>query len=193
MILIKENLENKITSNKKGFSLVECVAALAIFIVLFIGVSGLVMSLMKSQESTNENLKGITMAQGIRDTLYKENSSFFDKYLKDRKVKFEITDLYSIEKMLTGEIQNGRVKKLNDNSYISNSNEDEPVKYVVYLNTKEINKNLYSIVITIVSLKKSQYYYYINGNKEGVGANLNINEENTEGYSFSEEMIIRPI
>ena len=56
MILTKVNLEKKITSNKKGFTLVEIVAALAIFSILFVVVTQLIANANKGEINTNTNM-----------------------------------------------------------------------------------------------------------------------------------------
>lgn len=190
MILIKEHTENKITSNKKGVSLVEIVAALAILAVLFVGVSGLIMNAMKSENSTNNAIKSTSMIQGIRDTLYNADDTLFKKYLNNKEVRFEVDSVYSIQRMLTGDIQNG-VEALKGNSYISSSSKENPIKYIVYINTTSKDEGLYNVALSVIPLDKSQYYYYENGKRVPNGDDITLNTKGVQ--SMSEQMVIRPI
>lgn len=193
MILIREHTASKIILNKKrGISLVEIVAALAIFTVLFIGVSGLIISGIKSENSTNDSLKATSVVQGVRDTLYNESGEFFKKYLENKNVRFEINNVYSIQGMLTGDIKEGIIKAT-DNTYISKSSKNNPIKYIVYIDTNSLeeDKGLYFITLSVITLNKSQYYYYENNRKIP-----NIGEVNleTKGVQVvSEQLIVRPI
>lgn len=193
MILIKEHTVKKIISIKKrGISLVEVVAALSIFIILFIAVSGLIMSAIKSENSTNNSIKATTVIQGVRDILYNENNNFFKDYLLNKEVKFEINDIYSIQCMLTGDIQDGIIKPVN-NTYTSINSEDDPIKYIVYINTtsSEENKGLYFITISVIVLNKYQYYYYDSGEKKPNAEVINLKTKGVQ--SLSEQLIVRPI
>lgn len=190
MILIKEHTANKITSNKKGISLIEIVAALAIFAVLFVGVSGLIMSVMKSENSTNNSIKSTSFIQGITDTLYNEDNTFFKNYLNGKDVRFELDSIYSIQRMLTGDIENG-TETLKGDSYVSGSSKNNPIKYIVYINTTSKIEGLYNVVLSVIPLNKSQYYYYENGQRVPSGDEITLN---TKGIQImSQQMVIRPI
>ncbi|MBM7834447.1 PulJ/GspJ family protein [Clostridium sardiniense] len=190
MILIKEHTVNKIISNKKGISLIEIVAALAIFTVLFISVSSLIMSAMKSENSTNNSIKSTSIIQGVRDTLYNKDNTFFKNYLNGKDVRFELNNVYSIQRMLIDDIQNGS-EMLKGDSYISDSDKNNPIKYIVYINTKSQTEGLYNVTLSIIPLNKSQYYYYENGQRVPSGDDITLN---TKGIQvMSQQMIIRPI
>ncbi len=190
MILIKEHTVNKVTSNKKGISLIEIVAALAIFTVLFVGVSGLIMSAMKSENSTNNSIKSTSFIQGIRDTLYNEDNTFFKNYLNGKDVRFELDSIYSIQRMLTGDIQNGS-ETLKIDSYVSGSSKNNPIKYIVYINTTSKIEGLYNVVLSVIPLNKSQYYYYENGQRVPSGDDITLS---TKGIQvMSQQMVIRPV
>lgn len=190
MILIKEDTANKIISNKKGISLIEIVAALAIFTVIFIGVSGLIISAMKSENSTNNSIKSTSIVQGIRDTLYNKDNTFLKKYLNGKDVRLELNSVYSIQRILTDDIENG-TEVLKGDSYISDSNKSNPIKYIVYINTKSQTEGLYNVTLSIIPLNKSQYYYYENGQRVPSGDDITLS---TKGIQImSQQMIIRPI
>ena len=95
--------------------------------------------------------------------------------------------------MLTEDIRENKIKPVNDNTYISENDKENPIKYKIYISSKEIDKGLYSVVLTSITLKNTQCYYYINGQVEGNGEGLNIEPTNKSIYSLSEEMVIRPI
>ncbi|GAA0070837.1 hypothetical protein UT300003_23610 [Clostridium sardiniense] len=190
MILIKEHTANKIISNKKGISLIEIVAALAIFTVLFISVSGLIMSAMKSENSTNNSIKSTSIIQGVRGTLYNKDNTFFKNYLNGKDVRFELNNVYSIQRMLIDDIQNGS-EMLKGDSYISDSDKNNPIKYIVYINTKSQTEGLYNVTLSIIPLNKSQYYYYENGQRVPSVDDITLN---TKGIQvMSQQMSIRPI
>lgn len=193
MILTKVNLEKKITSNKKGFTLVEIVAALAIFSILFVGVTQLIANANKGEINTNTNMENTSVSQGIRDILFKEDNEFFNKFLKDKTIILEGKDLDSLQEMLIEDISDNKIKPINDNTYISENDKENPIKYKIYISSKEIDKGLYSVVLTSITLKNTQYYYYVNGQVEGNRKGLTIEPTNKSIYSLSEEMIIRPI
>lgn len=190
MILIMGHMANKIISNKKGISLIEIVAALAIFTVLFVSVSGLIMSAIKSENSTNNSINSTSIIQGIRDTLYSEDNTFFKNYLNGKDVRFELNNVYSIQSMLTDDIENG-TEILKRGSYISDSNKSNPIKYIVYINTKSEAEGLYNVTLSIIPLNKSQYYYYESGQRVPSGDDITLD---TKGIQvMSQQMIIRPI
>ena len=193
MTLIKENGVKRIFSNKKGVSLVEIVAALAIFSILFIGVTQLIATANKSEINTNVSMENISANGGIRDILFGESDQFFEKYLKGKIIILEGTDLDSIQKMLLINIESGKAKAQKNNTYISENSKESPIKYKIYITTKENSDGLYSVVLTCITLKKTQYYYYESGEVKGDGAGINISPSNKNFQSLSEEMVIRPI
>ncbi|MGL4570694.1 MAG: type IV pilus modification PilV family protein [Clostridium sp.] len=193
MTLIKENGVKRIFSNKKGVSLVEIVAALAIFSILFIGVTQLIATANKSEINTNVSMENISASGGIRDILFGESNQFFEKYLMGKTIILEGTDLDSIQKMLLSNIESGKAKAQMNNTYTSENSKESPIKYKIYITTKENDDGLYSVVLTCVTLKNTQYYYYEGGEAKGDGASINISPTNKDFQSLSEEMVIRPI
>ncbi|MEG1001774.1 type IV pilus modification PilV family protein [Clostridium sp.] len=194
MTLIKENGVRKISSNKKGVSLIEIVAALAIFAILFVGTTQLIATANKSEINTNVSMENTSANGGIRDILFGESGQFFEKYLNGKTIILEGSDLNSIQKMLLLNIESGKAKAKNNSTYISDNNSKEsPIKYKVYISTKENSDGLYSVVLTCITLKKTQQYYYESGEKKGDGASTNISPSNKSLQSLSEEIVIRPI
>ena len=195
MISIKEHMERQIISNKKGMSLVEVVAALAIFSVLFIGVSGFIMNSMKSENLNNNSIKSVTLMQGIRDILYDEDDTFFTKCV-NKQIRIEADDLDSIQDIL-GDLKNATLENsgnssTDNNTYISkDNNENNPIKYIVYIDTKSNEKGLYNVTVSIITLNKSQYYYYKDGQR--VPNTDDITLSTKDANIMSQQMIIRAV
>ena len=195
MISTKEHMEKKIISNKKGMSLVEVVAALAIFSVLFIGVSGLIMNSMKSENLNNNSIKSVTLMQGIRDVLYDQDDTFFTKCV-NKQIRIEADDLDSIQDIL-GDLKNAALENsgnssTDNNTYISkDNNENNPIKYIVYIDTKSNEKGLYNVTVSIITLNKSQYYYYKDGQR--VPNTDDITLSTKDANIMSQQMIIRAV
>ena len=195
MISIKEHMERQIISNKKGMSLVEVVAALAIFSVLFIGVSGFIMNSMKSENLNNNSIKSVTLMQGIRDILYDEDDTFFTKCV-NKQIRIEADDLDSIQDIL-GDLKNAALENsgnssTDNNTYISkDNNENNPIKYIVYIDTKSNEKGLYNVTVSIITLNKSQYYYYKDGQR--VPNTDDITLSTKDANIMSQQMIIRAV
>lgn len=188
MISIKVHMEKKIISNKRGMTLVEVVAALAILSVLFIGVSNLIMSSMKSENLNNNSIKTVTLMQGIRDILYDKNEAFFENNLKDKQIRIEANNLESIEDILNDLNNND----LENKTYISKySSENNPIRYIVYIDTKSNEKGLYNVTLSVIKLNKSQYYYYKDDKK--VEDTNDITLSTKDSYIISQQMIIRAV
>lgn len=195
MISTKEHMEKKIISNKKGMSLVEVVAALAIFSVLFIGVSSFIMNSIKSENLNNNSIKTVTLMQGIRDILYDQDDTFFTKCV-NKQIRIEADDLDSIQDIL-GDLKNGTLENSENsstytNTYISkDNNENNPIKYIVYIDTKSKEDGLYNVTLSIITLNKSQYYYYKDGQKVPNGEDITLSTK--DAYIMSQQMIIRAV
>ena len=110
MISTKEHMEKKIISNKKGMSLVEVVAALAIFSVLFIGVSSFIMNSIKSENLNNNSIKTVTLMQGMRDILYDQDNKFFQSCL-NKQIRIEAEDLDSIQNVIN-DLKNNNLENI---------------------------------------------------------------------------------
>lgn len=188
MISTKAHMEKKIISNKRGMTLVEVVAALAIFSVLFIGVSNLIMSSIKSENLNNNSIKTVTLMQGIRDILYDQDEVFFENCLKDKQIRIEANDLDSIENILD-DLKNNNIENKN---YVSKYNsENNPIKYIVYIDTKSNEKGLYNVTLSIITLNKSQYYYYKDDKKVPDIDDITLSTK--DAYIISQQMIIRAV
>lgn len=188
MILTKELMVRKITSNKKGVSLVEVVAAMAIFLVLFVSVSSLIMSGIKSENITNNAIKEVSVSQSIRDILYNEDNEIFKNYLNNKSIRCEISNIYEFQNMLILNIKNDSIK---NNKYISKNDKNNPIKYIVYITTTSKKEGLYNVVLSVIVLNKSQYYYYVNGIQTPNIGEINLNTKNIN--ILNEEMVVRPI
>ena len=195
MISTKEHMEKKIISNKKGMSLVEVVAALAIFSVLFIGVSSFIMNSIKSENLNNNSIKTVTLMQGIRDILYDQDNKFFQSCL-NKQIRIEAEDLDSIQNvnndLKNNNLENSKKVSIEDNTYISkDSSKNNPIKYIVYIDTKSKEDGLYNVTLSIITLNKSQYYYYKNGQKVPNGEDITLSTK--DAYIMSQQMIIRAV
>lgn len=195
MISTKEHMEKKIISNKKGMSLVEVVAALAIFSVLFIGVSSFIMNSIKSENLNNNSIKTVTLMQGIRDILYDQDNKFFQSCL-NKQIRIEAEDLDSIQNVINdlknNNLENSKKVSIEDNTYISkDSSKNNPIKYIVYIDTKSKEDGLYNVTLSIITLNKSQYYYYKNGQKVPNGEDITLSTK--DAYIMSQQMIIRAV
>lgn len=195
MISTKEHMEKKIISNKKGMSLVEVVAALAIFSVLFIGVSSFIMNSMKSENLNNNSIKTVTLMQGIRDILYDQDNKFFQSCL-NKQIRIEAEDLDSIQNVINdlknNNLENSKKVSIEDNTYISkDSSKNNPIKYIVYIDTKSKEDGLYNVTLSIITLNKSQYYYYKDGQKVPNGEDITLSTK--DAYIMSQQMIIRAV
>lgn len=195
MISTKEHMEKKIISNKKGMSLVEVVAALAIFSVLFIGVSSFIMNSIKSENLNNNSIKTVTLMQGIRDILYDQDNAFFQSCL-NKQIRIEAEDLDSIQNVINdlknNNLENSKKVSIEDNTYISkDSSKNNPIKYIVYIDTKSKEDGLYNLTLSIITLNKSQYYYYKNGQKVPNGEDITLSTK--DAYIMSQQMIIRAV
>ena len=195
MISIKEHMERQIISNKKGMSLVEVVAALAIFSVLFIGVSSFIMNSIKSENLNNNSIKTVTLMQGIRDILYDQDNKFFQSCL-NKQIRIEAEDLDSIQNVINdlknNNLENSKKVSIEDNTYISkDSSKNNPIKYIVYIDTKSKEDGLYNVTLSIITLNKSQYYYYKNGQKVPNGDDITLSTK--DAYIMSQQMIIRAV
>lgn len=195
MISTKEHMEKKIISNKKGMSLVEVVAALAIFSVLFIGVSSFIMNSIKSENLNNNSIKTVTLMQGIRDILYDQDDTFFQSCL-NKQIRIEAEDLDSIQNVINdlknNNLENSKKASIEDNTYISkDSSKNNPIKYIVYIDTKSKEDGLYNVTLSIITLNKSQYYYYKDGQKVPNGEDITLSTK--DAYIMSQQMIIRAV
>lgn len=195
MISTKEHMEKKIISNKKGMSLVEVVAALAIFSVLFIGVSSFIMNSIKSENLNNNSIKTVTLMQGIRDILYDQDNAFFQSCL-NKQIRIEAEDLDSIQNVINdlknNNLENSKKVSIEDNTYISkDSSKNNPIKYIVYIDTKSKEDGLYNVTLSIITLNKSQYYYYKDGQKVPNGDDITLSTK--DAYIMSQQMIIRAV
>ena len=195
MISIKEHMERQIISNKKGMSLVEVVAALAIFSVLFIGVSSFIMNSIKSENLNNNSIKTVTLMQGIRDILYDQDNKFFQSCL-NKQIRIEAEDLDSIQNVINdlknNNLENSKKVSIEDNTYISkDSSKNNPIKYIVYIDTKSKEDGLYNLTVSIITLNKSQYYYYKDGQKVPNGEDITLSTK--DAYIMSQQMIIRAV
>lgn len=195
MISTKEHMEKKIISNKKGMSLVEVVAALAIFSVLFIGVSSFIMNSIKSENLNNNSIKTVTLMQGIRDILYDQDNAFFQSCL-NKQIRIEAEDLDSIQNVINdlknNNLENSKKASIEDNTYISkDSSKNNPIKYIVYIDTKSKEDGLYNVTLSIITLNKSQYYYYKDGQKVPNGEDITLSTK--DAYIMSQQMIIRAV
>lgn len=195
MISTKEHMEKKIISNKKGMSLVEVIAALAIFSVLFIGVSSFIMNSIKSENLNNNSIKTVTLMQGIRDILYDQDNAFFQSCL-NKQIRIEAEDLDSIQNVINdlknNNLENSKKVSIEDNTYISkDSSKNNPIKYIVYIDTKSKEDGLYNVTLSIITLNKSQYYYYKDGQKVPNGDDITLSTK--DAYIMSQQMIIRAV
>lgn len=195
MISTKEHMEKKIISNKKGMSLVEVVAALAIFSVLFIGVSSFIMNSIKSENLNNNSIKTVTLMQGIRDILYDQDNAFFQSCL-NKQIRIEAEDLDSIQNVINNlrnnNLENSKKASIEDNTYISkDSSKNNPIKYIVYIDTKSKEDGLYNVTLSIITLNKPQYYYYKDGQKVPNGEDITLSTK--DAYIMSQQMIIRAV
>lgn len=195
MISTKEHMEKKIISNKKGMSLVEVIAALAIFSVLFIGVSSFIMNSIKSENLNNNSIKTVTLMQGIRDILYDQDNAFFQSCL-NKQIRIEAEDLDSIQNVINdlknNNLENSKKVSIEDNTYISkDSSKNNPIKYIVYIDTKSKEDGLYNLTLSIITLNKSQYYYYKDGQKVPNGEDITLSTK--DAYIMSQQMIIRAV
>lgn len=195
MISTKEHMEKKIISNKKGMSLVEVVAALAIFSVLFIGVSSFIMNSIKSENLNNNSIKTVTLMQGMRDILYDQDNAFFQSCL-NKQIRIEAEDLDSIQNVINdlknNNLENSKKVSIEDNTYISkDSSKNNPIKYIVYIDTKSKEDGLYNLTVSIITLNKSQYYYYKDGQKVPNGEDITLSTK--DAYIMSQQMIIRAV
>lgn len=195
MISTKEHMEKKIISNKKGMSLVEVVAALAIFSVLFIGVSSFIMNSIKSENLNNNSIKTVTLMQGMRDILYDQDNAFFQSCL-NKQIRIEAEDLDSIQNVINdlknNNLENSKKVSIEDNTYISkDSSKNNPIKYIVYIDTKSKEDGLYNVTLSIITLNKSQYYYYKDGQKVPNGEDITLSTK--DAYIMSQQMIIRAV
>lgn len=195
MISTKEHMEKKIISNKKGMSLVEVVAALAIFSVLFIGVSSFIMNSIKSENLNNNSIKTVTLMQGIRDILYDQDNKFFQSCL-NKQIRIEAEDLDSIQNVINdlknNNLENSKKVSIEDNTYISkDSSKNNPIKYIVYIDTKSKEDGLYNVTVSIITLNKSQYYYYKDGQRVPNTDDITLSTKDTN--IMSQQMIIRAV
>lgn len=195
MISTKEHMEKKIISNKKGMSLVEVIAALAIFSVLFIGVSSFIMNSIKSENLNNNSIKTVTLMQGIRDILYDQDNAFFQSCL-NKQIRIEAEDLDSIQNVINdlknNNLENSKKVSIEDNTYISkDSSKNNPIKYIVYIDTKSKEDGLYNVTLSIITLNKPQYYYYKDGQKVPNGEDITLSTK--DAYIMSQQMIIRAV
>ena len=153
------------------------------------------MNSIKSENLNNNSIKTVTLMQGIRDILYDQDNKFFQSCL-NKQIRIEAEDLDSIQNVINdlknNNLENSKKVSIEDNTYISkDSSKNNPIKYIVYIDTKSKEDGLYNVTLSIITLNKSQYYYYKNGQKVPNGDDITLSTK--DAYIMSQQMIIRAV
>lgn len=111
MISIMEAMEKKTPSiknnyRKKGMTLVEVMAAMAILSILFVGISGMIITIIKSETKSNAFLDNATIAKSILSMFEVSGNKYitdenFNNLLNDDKI-YNFNTINSVEEQILG-------------------------------------------------------------------------------------------
>ncbi|MGL4849788.1 MAG: prepilin-type N-terminal cleavage/methylation domain-containing protein [Clostridium sp.] len=138
------------SSKKRGFTLVETMAALAILSILLLGVYTYIMTGNNVSNENFQTIKKATTIQGIENFLYAErNSNYFEENLLNKNIVIQGSNLLSLVNVLNRNM-NGETRFFN--------NTNGKINYILALNTVEKEKNYYEVNIKLYTLKEGKAY-----------------------------------
>lgn len=147
MISIMELMEKKAPSiknidRKKGMTLVEVMAAMAILSILFVGISGLIIGTAKSEGKSNRKLES-------------------DGYLKNALLMFE-SGLVSPSDSLSFTVKFDDIIEMQEGiKTLSNTNMGNGTYEISITSSLESNNNLYKVNAIFKNSRGEEYSKYI--------------------------------
>lgn len=181
----------KIISTKRGYSLVEVVASLAIISILLVAVTQIIIISKKSEDSTNMKMTNSTVLNDVNNILFSLDNNGINMFL-NKDITLESTNSNDITEMiLNGLKEPYAVYISNDRYYTKNQSEKNKIKYIVDIkinrleeDPKNANNILYKALVKVVGLKKPLEFYY-NGD-----TNQKIDLSNDKEKIIDEDYII---
>ncbi|MBD7915998.1 prepilin-type N-terminal cleavage/methylation domain-containing protein [Clostridium sp. Sa3CUN1] len=147
MISIMELMEKKIlltkkNSNKKGMTLVEIMAAMAILSILFIGISSFIIGIVNSEAKTNRKLES-------------------DGYLKNALLMFE-SGVVSPGDSLNFTVSFDNIEQMKTGiETLQNTNEGNGIYKITITTNLEGENNLYKVEATFKNSRNEEYSKHI--------------------------------
>ena len=147
MISIMELMEKKIlltkkNSNKKGMTLVEIMAAMAILTILFIGISSFIIGIVNSEAKANRKLES-------------------DGYLKNALLMFE-SGIVSPSDNLNFTVGFDNIEEMKTGiTTLQNTNEDNKMYKITVKSNLENQNNLYKVEATFKNSRNEEYSKHI--------------------------------
>ena len=147
MISIMELMEKKIlltkkNSNKKGMTLVEIMAAMAILSILFIGISSFIIGIVNSEAKANRKLES-------------------DGYLKNALLMFE-SGIVSPSDNLEFTVAFDNIEEMKTAiTTLQNTNEDNKMYKITVKSNLENQNNLYKVEATFKNSRNEEYSKHI--------------------------------
>ena len=147
MISIMEIMEKKTplikrNNKKKGMTLVEIMAAMAILSILFIGISGFLIGIVKNEAKANRKLES-------------------DGYLKNALLMFE-SGIVSPSDNLNFTVGFDNIEEMKTGiTTLQNTNEDNKMYKITVKSNLENQNNLYKVEATFKNSRNEEYSKHI--------------------------------
>lgn len=168
MISIMELMEKKTpliknTDRKKGMTLVEVMAAMAILSILFVGISGMISTIIKSETQSNALLDNATIAKyilsmfeivgdGSGDKQYISNSEF-SKLIVDKESDYIEYKFNTIDNVIN------QIKEIDSNEEVRSDGDKYTLKIQVYPKQTSLYKITVEISDSISKQSQTKYMY----------------------------------
>lgn len=157
MISIVEFMEKKTllikgNTKKKGMTLVEVMAAMAILSILFVGISGMISTIIKSETKSNELLDNSTIAKAVL-SIFEVSGN---EYITDEKFN-ELLDNDKIYKFDT-------ISNLKEQILESKPNDGDKYTVELKVDMQGEESNLYKIKVAVYNNKSNdshEKYIYV--------------------------------
>lgn len=138
MILTKETMEKKIYLIKCGFTLIEVMASIAIFSIVFISISSFILFNVNLETKNSLNNKKLTFIKSSMEILNsKEDSLIFNKY-NNKNVCFFFSDLEELENNMNNDNKK-EINYVDINSVKASNKEKKKYGLVLYINKETVN------------------------------------------------------
>lgn len=175
MILIKAHMVKKIISTKKGYSLVEVVASLAIISILFVAVTQIIITSKKSEDNTNMKITNATVLNDVNNILFSLDKNGIDIFL-NKNITLECTSSNDITEMILNGLKEPYAIYISGNRYYSkNQSEKNKIKYIINIKITKMEQDsknqgncLYKAFVKVVGLKKPLEFYYNDDTKHNI-------------------------
>ncbi|MGL6186596.1 MAG: type II secretion system protein [Clostridium chrysemydis] len=181
----------KIISTKKGYSLVEVVASLAIISILLVAVTQIIITSKKSEDNTNMKITNATVLNDVNNILFSLDNKGIDMFL-NKNITLECTSSNDITEMILNGLKEPYAIYTSGNRYYTkNQSEKNKIKYIINIKINKMKQDpknpsncLYKAFVKVVGLKKPLEFYY-NGD-----TNSNIDLSNDKEKIIDEDYII---